>query len=57
MAEKVIGYEIQITDNRQPTTAEVIQHATENSHQTKISTIFRLISKKENTNGLIREVL
>lgn len=33
---KVIGYEMQITDNRQPTTAEVIQHATENSHQTDI---------------------
>ena len=33
---KVIGYEMQITDNRQPTTAEVIQHATENSHQTYI---------------------
>lgn len=33
---KVIGYEMQITDNRQPITAEVIQHATENSHQTDI---------------------
>lgn len=33
---KVIGYEMQITDNRQPTTAEVIQQATENSHQTDI---------------------
>ena len=33
---KVIGYEMQIVDNRQPTTAEVIQQATENSHQTDI---------------------
>ena len=33
---KIVGYEMQITDNRQPTTAEVIQHATENSRQTDI---------------------
>lgn len=33
---KVVGYEMQITDNRQPTTAEVIQQAEENSYQTDI---------------------
>ena len=33
---KVIGYEMQITDNRQPTTAEVIQQAKEDSYQTDI---------------------
>lgn len=33
---KVIGYEMQITDNRQVPTAKVIQHATENEHQTDI---------------------
>lgn len=33
---KVVGYEMQITDNRQPTTAEVIQEAEKNSHQTDI---------------------
>ncbi len=33
---KVVGYEMQITDNRQPTTAEEIQEAEKNSHQTDI---------------------
>ena len=33
---KVIGYEMQITDNRQPTTAEVLQQAKEDSYQTDI---------------------
>lgn len=33
---KVVGYEMTITDNRQPTTAEVIQEAEKNSHQTDI---------------------
>ena len=33
---KVIGYEMQIVDNRQPTTAEVIQQAKEDSYQTDI---------------------
>ena len=33
---KVIGYEMQITDNRQPITAEVIQQAKEDSYQTDI---------------------
>ena len=33
---KVIGYEMQITDNRQPTTAEVIQRAEKDSYQTDI---------------------
>ena len=33
---KVIGYEMQITDNRQPTTAEVIQQAKEDSYQTDV---------------------
>lgn len=33
---KVVGYEMQITDNRQPTTAEVIQQAEEDSYQTDI---------------------
>ena len=33
---KVVGYEMQITDNRQPTTAEVIQQAEKDSYQTDI---------------------
>lgn len=33
---KVVGYEMQITDNRQLTTAEAIQEAEKNSHQTDI---------------------
>ena len=33
---KVVGYEMQITDNRQPTTAEIIKQAEENSRQTDI---------------------
>lgn len=33
---KVVGYEMQITDNRQQTTAEEIQEAEKNSHQTDI---------------------
>ena len=31
---KVIGYEMQITDNRQPTTAEVIKKQKKDSYQT-----------------------
>lgn len=33
---KIVGYEMQITDNRQPTTAEVIQRAEKDSYQTDI---------------------
>lgn len=33
---KVVGYEMTITDNRQPTTAEVIQQAEQDSYQTDI---------------------
>jgi plasmid replication initiation protein len=33
---KVVGYEMQITDNRQPTTAEVVQQAEKDSYQTDI---------------------
>lgn len=33
---KVVGYEMTITDNRQPTTAEVIQQAEKDSYQTDI---------------------
>mgnify|MGYP002723098090 FL=1 len=33
---KIVGYEMQIVDNRQPTTAEVIQQAKEDSYQTDI---------------------
>lgn len=33
---KVVGYEMQITDNRQPTTAEVIRQAEKDSYQTDI---------------------
>ena len=44
---KVIGYEMQITDNRQPTTAEVIQQAEKDSYQTDIYDFWEMkINKK-----------